>query len=251
MPAIRNALKKNPFIYLLGKELKSTVRVMTEEVRHRSWKRRRQLTIANYLASSAEPKLHIGCGPMVMEGWLNTDLEPLYERGVIYLDVTERLPFPDNSFDYIYSEHLIEHIPLDAALRHLRDCHRILKPGGVVRLSTPDLKFLLDYFRGANLSDVQQAYLTRVIDESYPGLSLRSPTLLLNQFVRDWGHQFIYDRQLLQRVLELAGFAGIVHCGVKQSAHPALAHLEWHGSAISEPYNELQSMILEGTKSIH
>lgn len=248
MPAIREALKRSPFIHLLGKELKTSMRVLTDEMRHRNWKRQRERTIDGYLTNSVERKLHVGCGPMVMQGWLNTDMVPDHDHGVVYLDITEPLPFKAESFHYIYSEHLIEHISLDTGLRHLKDCHRILKPGGVIRTATPDLKFLLDYFSGSGLSEVQRGFLQEMIEESHPGLLVRSPTILLNRFVRDWGHQFIYDYDVLRHSMEGAGFANIVSCKVKESRHPALKDLERHGSAISDRYNELQTMILEGTK---
>lgn len=249
MQAIREALKKNPVLHRLGKELKASAHALGEEVRHHSWRRQRRVAVTEYLANTAEPKLHIGCGPMVLQGWLNTDLLPQRDRGVVYLDIVETLPFPDATFQYIYSEHLIEHVPLSAGLRHFKECHRVLRAGGTLRVATPDLQFLLDYFAAPAWSDVQNRFLSEMLEEFQPGLPLRSPTILLNEFVRDWGHQFIYDYQVLRQVLELAGFRHVDRCGVRHSSHDALAGLEQHGTAISEAYNELQTMVLEGTKT--
>lgn len=249
MPAIRDTLKKNKFIHVLGKHMKGTAQALAAETRHRRWKKERELIAARYMESTAQRELHIGCGPMVMEGWLNTDMAPVRERGVVYLDITEPLPFPDGSFSYIYSEHLIEHVGLEAALEHLRECRRILKPGGVLRVATPDLQFLLDYFSAPQLSRAQEGFLTQMMGQFHPQLPLRSPTILLNEFVRDWGHMFIYDRALLKQLMELAGFATVCSCNVKQSAHTVLAGLEQHGHAITDAYNELQTMVLEGTRA--
>jgi predicted SAM-dependent methyltransferase len=44
-----------------------------------------------------------------MSSWLNTDLLPI-NRDVVYLDATRRLPFRNDQFDYVFSEHTIEHI---------------------------------------------------------------------------------------------------------------------------------------------
>ena len=52
------------------------------------------------------------------------------------------LPLHDDSFDAIYSFHVIEHLSPAANERFMRDVHRLLKPGGIYRVSTPDLEFL-------------------------------------------------------------------------------------------------------------
>jgi SAM-dependent methyltransferase len=52
------------------------------------------------------------------------------------------LPLPNESFDAIYSFHVIEHLSPAANERFMRDVHRLLKPGGIYRVSTPDLEFL-------------------------------------------------------------------------------------------------------------
>jgi predicted SAM-dependent methyltransferase len=248
MSAIREVLKKNPMIHALGKEVRTSARRVGEGVRHRQWKRQRLAAIQAYMRATNERKLHIGCGPMILEGWLNTDMTPLRERGVIYLDITEPLPLPDGSFDYVYSEHLIEHVSLPAGIDHMKECNRILKRGGIMRIATPDLQFLLDYFAGRPLTPVQQGFLDEIIHEFHPGLGLRSPAILLNEFVREWGHQFIYDRDVLRQAMELAGFGEVISCNVKESRHPPLDGLERHGTAISDAYNVLQTMVLEGTK---
>lgn len=56
-----------------------------------------------YLKTASVPKLHIGCGPFVIEGWLNTDVQCNYPE-VSYLNAGKPYPFPDNSFEYIFSE---------------------------------------------------------------------------------------------------------------------------------------------------
>jgi hypothetical protein len=43
-------------------------------------------------------------------GWLNTDYEPL-NKEIVFVDVTKRFPFPEQSVDYFHTEHMIEHVP--------------------------------------------------------------------------------------------------------------------------------------------
>jgi predicted SAM-dependent methyltransferase len=55
-----------------------------------------------------------------------------------YYQAGDRLEFEDNTFDFIYSEHFFEHLFLEEAFELLKECHRILKPSGVIRIIVPD-----------------------------------------------------------------------------------------------------------------
>jgi predicted SAM-dependent methyltransferase len=68
------------------------------------------MDISQYFAAHAERKLHIGCGANVLSGWLNSDF-PARARDVLNLDATQAFPFQDGTFNYVFSEHMIEHIP--------------------------------------------------------------------------------------------------------------------------------------------
>src|SRR3954470_3552305 len=85
-------------------------------------------------------RLHIGCGPQHLDGWVNVDLHP--GPGVDRaLDVRDGLPF--TGAEVVYAEHFLEHLTLDEGLAFLRDSHRALAPGGVLRLSTPNLDWVV------------------------------------------------------------------------------------------------------------
>lgn len=248
MATFLEALKKNPYVYIVGTETRRVLGRLAREARHNTWKRGRTESIREYLAASAVPKLHIGCGPMLLRGWINSDMEPDIAKGVIYLDVTEPLPFPDGSLNYIYSEHVLEHVTLETTFTHFGECYRALSPGGVIRVAMPDLQFLLDYFKGKELTPVQQSFLERTVEKFHPMVAVKSPALLLNDFVRRWGHQVIYDHQLLADLLKRVGFDPVVSCALQESRHTDLTNLEHHGTAIGDAYNRLQTMVLEATR---
>jgi predicted SAM-dependent methyltransferase len=84
----------------------------------------------------AGQKLNLGCGAHLREGWVNVDLGGA--GGSVDWDLTKPIPLPDHSIRFIYSEHFIEHITRDEALRHFSDCRRLLSAEGVLRLSTPN-----------------------------------------------------------------------------------------------------------------
>src|SRR5438105_3752495 len=116
---------------------------------------------------SSEQALHLintGCGTNPAAGWINLDrspglilrkLPPLARRlaamvgvrealvewpaNVHRVDATRRLPFRDGSVDAAYSSQMLEHLSAEDADRVIRECRRVLKPAGVLRLALPDL----------------------------------------------------------------------------------------------------------------
>ena len=119
-------------------------------LRDLTYRMRRGAIIRDYLAGGGMKALHIGCGPNRKEGWLNTDVLPLrlpWRQGYdgekawdFPLDITQPLPFPDNSLDIIFGEEVIEHIEYFQAVRFFAEARRVLKPGGVLKLTTPSWK---------------------------------------------------------------------------------------------------------------
>jgi hypothetical protein len=85
----------------------------------------------DYHRGMGRHKLHLGCGDNVLPGWLNSDYYPRSDS-VLHLDATAPLPLPDASLDYVFSEHMIEHLSSADGMRMLRECHRVLRPGGKV-----------------------------------------------------------------------------------------------------------------------
>jgi SAM-dependent methyltransferase len=85
--------------------------------------------------------LNLGCGHRFHAAWENLDIAP-HDPSVRRADVSQGIPFPDRQFDVVYHSHMIEHIRVDAVQPFLRDCWRVLKPGGILRVATPDLERL-------------------------------------------------------------------------------------------------------------
>jgi predicted SAM-dependent methyltransferase len=132
-------------------------------VRRTWWLGQRRSRIERYLGSHEVRKLELGTGQLAIEGWLNTDINPRFRRAgppVLFLDATRPFPFPDSTFDYIASEHVIEHVPYDDARFMLGECARVLRSGGRIRIATPDLAQLLSlYLDQEDLSAEQTAHL--------------------------------------------------------------------------------------------
>jgi predicted SAM-dependent methyltransferase len=199
--------------------------------------------IRRYLAGTSSPRLHIGCGGNFLAGWLNTELTPRDEE--IFLDATRRFPFADDSFDLVYTEHMVEHIPYEDAERMVAECFRVLRPGGTLRIVTPDLAFLRALLDGSPLP-LRDAYL----DHYRKHNGVREPFTivhLVNHFVRAWGHQFIYDRDTLIDLLRRAGFADVVICAINESRVPALNGLA-KLDRLPDGFVAMESITVEGTR---
>ena len=110
-------------------------------------------------------KLEIGAGNNTKTGWISTDIIP--SKGVMKLDVTQKFPFQDNTFKFVYSEHMIEHLTLQEGQFMLKECFRILQQNGTIRIVTPSLKFL---FRicSPTRNDFEQEYFEWSIKKFVP-----------------------------------------------------------------------------------
>lgn len=208
----------------------------------------RDRIIREYLATHPVRKLQLGCGKNLLDGWLNTDIYTTQGRDVAYLDGTVRFPFEDNTFDYAFSEHQIEHISYLQGQFMLRECFRVLKPGGRVRIATPNMQKILALYTDAPDAR-QQAYIRWSVARNNKDVGIYSGAHVINTFFTSWGHRFIYDTTTLGEQLRSAGFVDVTEFPPEKSNDPNLAGIEMHAREIgSVEMNELETMVLEGVK---
>src|SRR5262245_32059715 len=157
--------------------------------------------IRNYLSQNNVRKLHIGCGGHLLQGWLNSDYYPRSFQ-ILHLDATQPFPFNKEEFDFIFSEHMIEHVPYGQGLAMLAECFRVLKRNGVIRISTPNLPFLIELYNGPN-SELERRYIEWATKAVVKDAPYGDPIFVINNFFRDWGHQFVYDEKTLAAALKI------------------------------------------------
>lgn len=83
--------------------------------------------------------LNLGCGHRFHSAWTNVNFVSTDENVLAY-DITQRIPFPDVSFDVVYHSHLLEHLSRQQAEFLIRECYRVLRPKSVLRVVVPDLE---------------------------------------------------------------------------------------------------------------
>jgi predicted SAM-dependent methyltransferase len=196
-------------------------------------------------------KLHLGCGRNLLSGWINTDNHNLSQKHqnflrthTIHLDITEHFELESNSIDYVFSEHVIEHITYRDAVNMLTESYRVLKPGGKIRISTPDLNFLIEMYVKPR-TELIDSYIQYSINQySLPG---PYDTFVINNFVRDWGHEFIYDKKTLTHAVESIGFTNVTWHNISESDDEHFRNLE-DASRLPAGFLQLEKMTMEAIK---
>ena len=174
------------------------------------------------LRGQRELKVHLGCGADVRPGWINIDVAAKSKDGAIVVthDLRKGLPLESDSCALIYSAHFFEHLDYRAGLRLMRDCHRALRLGGVIRFAMPNFRgMFVAYLRG------DWEYLDLVdIRAALPYLEPGTETLVdhVNYGVYQRGeHKTIYDEEKLSLLLRSIGFSTVAESSFDPELDPA------------------------------
>lgn len=242
----------------MKKEIKSILSISPLSV-YNSFQRKRRVKIskknteeilAAYLLHKKCKKLQIGCGTNLIPGWLNSDINTC--EGTVFLDAGKIFPIPSEIFDFVFSEHLFEHLNIVQQKNMLDESFRILKKGGVLRIATPSLDFLTDLY--LNPFKPQNKKYTEWAVENIPGLfSVKlnvndekvHNNYVINHFFKAWGHQMIHNYGSMKSLALATGFSEVNQKEVGRSEFPELQGIEKHGIIIPEEMNEIETMVVE------
>jgi predicted SAM-dependent methyltransferase len=199
-----------------------------------------------YLRSHPVRKLQIGAGTINYDDWLNTDIEPSQRQ--VYLDASQHFPIPDGSIHYIFAEQVIEHLTYEEGLAMLRECHRVLAPGGKIRLATPNLLKYFQLFQEPKTSEVQR-FIDAKLKYHFWKATSRPESLIVNRQFRSFGHQYLYDPSTLSDSLAQAGFQDIAQFPPGESDDPQLRGIDSrHNDTLARESNDWESMVFQATR---
>jgi predicted SAM-dependent methyltransferase len=174
--------------------------------------------------------VHLGCGQIASPEFINVDTCPAPHVHYVQ-DACDLSVFPDDHADLLYACHLLEHIDRENLKRVLWEWSRVLKPGGILRLSVPDFDRLVAAYRACG-NDVE---------------SICGP--LMGAWLDYNPHRMIFNYEFLARLMRESGFCDIHRWDPAGVDHHAFD--DWASKAIRRDGREFHiSLNVEGTKSL-
>ena len=186
-------------------------------------------------------KVNLGCGLHVAPDWINIDgslnawiaerpgwfhrlayrfsgarqfyseenyCEVLGNHKFVHHELAYGVPLPDRSADFVFSCHFLEHLDRDVAFRLLKDCGRVLKQTGVLRIVVPDLEYVLALHGRGEKEEMLHYFFMQCDGSSYSH------------------HRWMYDYEMMADTLKRAGFANIRRCQFQEGQTPDLKLLD-------------------------
>ena len=182
--------------------------------------------------------LDLGCGPNIHDDFVNVDY--MWRPGIdLCWDIRKGLPFQDGTFDGIFSEHCLEHFPLETGLEILREAKRLLKAGGRLRIVIPDAEIYLRVYvdRLNGISESKFPFEAKEQESTYYSALSSVNRIYYQDRESLFGHRCMYDFALLSKLLDSLGFHEIEKLAFRQGRDEKLL--------IDEPSRAIESLYVE------
>lgn len=138
--------------------LQSYLKHSMHNVRDILWQRK-----LNHFPSTADGKrlLHIGCGEINSPEFINLDARPMSHVHIVSKNILNLRNIPNESLDMVYMSHVLEHVPRNQVSETIKEMHRVLKKGGVLRVSVPDFDHIVNIYQSTekNIQSIAPALM--------------------------------------------------------------------------------------------
>lgn len=186
------------------------------------------------VTSNEQIFFNFGCGESPVSGFINVDFYSALGNKYLDYQVDFRYPLKiaDEVADGIFTEHMIEHLSYNEAEGFFKECHRILKKNGVLRVICPDVsKFIQAYVS----PEIHQEFL-----KSEAPLTT-TPMEALSDITQGWDHKSAWDFDTMSLYMKRAGFSETINCSFAQGRLEVLL--------VDKKERERQSLYVEAVKS--
>lgn len=152
--------------------------------------------------------LNLGCGTQYHDAWVNLDFKGIPGK-VQEHNLLKGIPFENASFDVLYHSHILEHFTREDGKTFLKECFRVLRNGGILRVVVPDLKDIVQEYLYVLEQIEKNEQDSQSLDEAYDWIlielidqlarhesggealkMLKRKTLVNEQYIYErWGHE--------------------------------------------------------------
>jgi predicted SAM-dependent methyltransferase len=185
-------------------------------------------------------KLHLGCGGLIIPGWENSDKDGKGDSPAV--DISQPLPFRNDSIDRIFLEHVLEHVTHPEGYRFLREALRVLVPGGRIRICVPSLPKIWESF--------DNAYGDQIV----AAIGVHGFRGIVENIVLHWGHKAVYDYDILSFMMLGAGFDRVEYLEPRVTSDQefrmsgGVEAVDSHYFAIGVEANKIETIAVEGMR---
>ncbi|NIK74774.1 putative SAM-dependent methyltransferase [Thermonema lapsum] len=187
---LKNLIKRSKFLTLILKSAYFEIKGFQTKIR-----------VKQILKKENEIKIDVGGGDFKRDGWFTLDLN--YKSDLVW-DLRNGLPFPDNSLDYIYTSHTLEHFYFKEIIFLLKEFYRVLKPAkGILRIAVPNARIYINaYYENKELPSHFLGYK--------PAFNNTTKIDYINYIAyMDGHHKYLFDEENLKYLVEYVGFKNV------------------------------------------
>lgn len=194
-------------------------------------------------------RLQVGCGNVILKGWLNLTYEKREEYGRIKnrqgglwlnFNALNPLPIPKESIQYLAASHFIEHIDLNAGLEFLKRVFPLMRSGGVIRLSCPDLELYASHYLRKDKGFFEDPAIRKAC--TFKNAATYGEIFIAKAYDSGGAHRWFYDAQSLIHILEKNGFKQARRVKRLESAIPDIELIELPEREVETVYVEAKKM---------
>ena len=207
--------------------------------------------IPNWLAITIWEGAYEGLEELKTENDITIYRSGYFGGDVLNHNVNQGLPFEDSSVEVIFSSHFIEHLTFEEGLNFIKECYRVLKPNGILRIVCPDIMIWIDKVHTAKDVEFFETY-KNAIDADYWENSvynvkdkIKTNTQVLNSMIYNWGHKWMWDFESLKTELESVVFGSIERMEHLKSNIHIIENIETRLSNDEIEARNLESMFVE------